>query len=84
VRDPESGKPLVWDIERGRPVPYDAGGTGAVALEGEWHANTVSAQPARPAFGLLRDHVRQFTPEWVESISTTDRARWTRWWSRRT
>jgi molybdopterin-containing oxidoreductase family molybdopterin binding subunit len=71
VRDPESGKPLVWDAGRGRPVTYDDREASAVALEGECEVGGVSA---RPAFALLREHVRPFTPEWAEGISTVPAA----------
>jgi molybdopterin-containing oxidoreductase family molybdopterin binding subunit len=71
VRDPGSGKPLVWDIGRGRPAPYDDREARDVALEGEY---TVGGVSARPAFALLREHVRQFTPEWAQAISTVPAA----------
>ncbi|MEK7387878.1 MAG: molybdopterin-dependent oxidoreductase, partial [candidate division NC10 bacterium] len=36
VRDPATGKPLVWDTGRGEAVPYDAPGSASPALEGEY------------------------------------------------
>ncbi|MBI1736483.1 MAG: molybdopterin-dependent oxidoreductase [Candidatus Rokubacteria bacterium] len=71
VRDPESGKPLVWDTVRDRPVPYDTPDAGTLALEGE---RDVNGARARPAFALLREHVQGFTPEWAETISTVPAA----------
>ncbi|MBI2215689.1 MAG: molybdopterin-dependent oxidoreductase [Candidatus Rokubacteria bacterium] len=67
VRDAESAKPLVWDAARSRAVPYDDPEVATAALEGEWDVQGVRA---RPAFALLREHVRQFTPEWAEPICT--------------
>ncbi len=67
VRDGESGKPLVLDLGRARAVPYDDPDAKDVALQGDWVVNIVRA---RPAFALLREHVRQFTPEWAERICT--------------
>lgn len=71
VRDPASGKPLVWDAARGRAVPYDDPEARDLALQGQWRVEGV---PARPAFALLREHVRPFTPEWAERISTVPAA----------
>jgi anaerobic selenocysteine-containing dehydrogenase len=71
VRDAESKKPLVWDAGRDRAVPYDDPAARDLALEGEWEVN---GAPARPAFALLREHVRPFTPEWAERICTVPAA----------
>ena len=71
VRDAETRKPLVWDAARGHAVRYDTPDDAALALEGEYE---VAGVRARPAFVLLREHVRQFTPEWAEGISTVSAA----------
>ena len=71
VRDADTKKPLVWDTGRGRAVPYDDADAAGLALEGEYEAFGVRA---RPAFALLREHVRQFTPEWAERISSVPAA----------
>jgi len=71
VRDAETGKPLVWDTARGHAVRYDTPDGGALALEGAYE---VAGVRARPAFALLREHVRQFTPEWAERISSVPAA----------
>ena len=65
VRDPASGKPLVWDEHNGAQ-PFDAG-TGNAALTGVYK---VDGAEARPGFQILADHVRSYTPEYVESITT--------------
>jgi molybdopterin-containing oxidoreductase family molybdopterin binding subunit len=71
VRDPATGKPLVWDAVRGEAVPYDVPGSASLPLEGEYQAAGVAA---RPAFALLREHLVQFTPAWAESITTVPAA----------
>ena len=67
ARDPESGKPLVWDLGAAAPRPYDAVSSEAMALEGEFPVNGVLC---RPAFELLKNHLKNFTPEWAERITT--------------
>jgi phenylacetyl-CoA:acceptor oxidoreductase len=79
LRDPETRKPLVWDVERGRPVPFDDRRCARPALDGEFTAAGVEVGPdgatrtvserARPAFAHLREHVRGYTPEWAEAIA---------------
>ncbi|MBI2203042.1 MAG: molybdopterin-dependent oxidoreductase [Candidatus Rokubacteria bacterium] len=71
VRDPASGKPLVWDLGRSRAVPYDDPEAKDLALEGD---RDVGGIACRPAFACLRRHLRQFTPDWAESITTVSAA----------
>ncbi len=66
VRDSESGHPLIWDPDRHQAARYDDPRVAEPALEGDYQVEGV---PARPAFALLREHVRQFTPEWAEKIT---------------
>ena len=67
VREPGTGKPLVWDPGRARAAAYDDATTSDPALEGEY---TISGVRGRPAFALLRQHLRQFTPAWAERITS--------------
>jgi molybdopterin-containing oxidoreductase family molybdopterin binding subunit len=67
LRDPESGKPLVWDAKGDGPRPFDEVDPAAFALEGVYE---VRDEPCRPAFQLLKDHVRRYTPEATEPITT--------------
>ncbi|MBI2372182.1 MAG: molybdopterin-dependent oxidoreductase [Deltaproteobacteria bacterium] len=79
LRDPESGKPLVWDLALERPLPFDDRRLTRPALDGTFLAAGVEAgadderwavaDPVRPAFALLVEHVRPYTPEWAESVS---------------
>ncbi|MBI4241756.1 MAG: molybdopterin-dependent oxidoreductase [Candidatus Rokubacteria bacterium] len=79
LRDPGSMKPLVWDLERERPVAFDDPKLRRPALEGTFLAAGVELGPdgerwsiadsVRPAFALLRDHVSTYTPAWAEAIT---------------
>jgi len=75
VRDKETNKPLLWDVHEKKAVPYDyrsipdyaAACTIDYALEGEYEINGVSC---RPAFQLIREHLKGYTPEMASGIST--------------
>ena len=67
VRDQASNKPLVWDEKRGCAVPFDDAEARELALEGSYDVNGVSC---RPAFAVLREHLKQFTPRWASEITT--------------
>ena len=79
LRDPESGKPLVWDLDRGRPVPFDDPRCTRPAMEGGYIAAGVEigadgarrsvSDRVKPAFQLLLEHVRPYTPEWAAGIA---------------
>jgi len=56
----------VWDATDGTAKPFDAG-AGDVALTGEYEVHGVTC---RPAFQVLKDHVRRYTPEYVEEVTT--------------
>lgn len=75
MRDKETKRCLVWDVSEGRAVPhdsknipsYEAARTIDYALEGEYE---VSGIQCRPAFQLIKDHLKQYTPEMASEIST--------------
>ncbi len=79
LRDPYTDKPMVWDIERERPVPFDDDRCTRPALVGEYiaagveigadGARTTSATRVRPAFAHMLDHLRGYTPEWAAAIA---------------
>ncbi|MEK8036046.1 MAG: molybdopterin-dependent oxidoreductase [candidate division NC10 bacterium] len=79
LRDPATRKPLVWDLDRERTVPFDDPQCRRPAMEGEYlaagvevgadEAVTSVSQRVRPAFGLLIEHVRPYTPEWAAGIA---------------
>jgi phenylacetyl-CoA:acceptor oxidoreductase len=79
LRDPESGKPLVWDLDLGRPVPFDDPRCTRPAMEGGYIAAGVEigadgvrrsvSDRVKPAFQMLLEHVRPYTPEWAAGIA---------------
>ena len=71
VRDPETQKPLVWDGAANTARPYTDARAADMALEGEFAVDGIRCQPA---FQKLKDHLRKFTPEWGEKITTVPAA----------
>ncbi|MDP6173639.1 MAG: molybdopterin-dependent oxidoreductase [Rhodospirillales bacterium] len=71
VRDPDSGKPLVWDDGAGAAAAFDDCRPEAMALTGSFEVN---GTPCRPSFALLKEHLKQFTPERGEEVSTVPAA----------
>jgi molybdopterin-containing oxidoreductase family molybdopterin binding subunit len=67
VRDPATGKPMVWDASANEGRPFCDVAAESMALEGEY---TVAGVRCHPAFHLLATHLRRFTPEWAEEICT--------------
>jgi molybdopterin-containing oxidoreductase family molybdopterin binding subunit len=67
VRDTETNKPMVWDEAAGKAVPFDATDSDNMALEGEFQANGVTCHPA---FVDIKAHLKSYTPERAEEIST--------------
>ncbi|OIQ94643.1 dimethylsulfide dehydrogenase subunit alpha precursor [mine drainage metagenome] len=79
LRDPESGKPLLWDVRRGAAVPHDTPATeplleGSVRVDhaveagpdGEqWNCDGVTADTA---FSKLVAHMQPYSPEWAAAI----------------
>ena len=53
---------MVWDPIDSRAKTYDDPGIKDFALEGVFEIEGVKG---KPAFQLLKDHVRQYTPEWA-------------------
>jgi molybdopterin-containing oxidoreductase family molybdopterin binding subunit len=71
VRDPKTNDPLVWDEKAGKARPYNVADAEHMALEGSY---TVDGVKCQPAFVLLKEHLKQFTPERGEEISTVPAA----------
>ncbi|MBI4292593.1 MAG: molybdopterin-dependent oxidoreductase [Betaproteobacteria bacterium] len=71
IRDPETKKPMVWDMKAKAARPFTDAVSADMALEGEFEVNGVKC---RPAFVLLREHLKTHTPEWAEGISTVPAA----------
>ena len=67
VRDADTGEPLVWDTAAGVARPFNVAESADMALEGNFEVNGVAC---RPAFDLLKQHLKIYTPEKAEEIST--------------
>ncbi|MBW7849603.1 MAG: molybdopterin-dependent oxidoreductase [Rhodospirillales bacterium] len=79
LRDPASGKPLMWDTRKGAPVPFDADGA-VPALEGRFNvAEAIEHGPdgaviphqaveGTTAFTLTAEEMRGYTPEWASGV----------------
>ncbi len=79
LRDPDGGKPLLWDEAAGRAVPFDTPGVfpaldGTFTVEravtrGPDDETTPFAQvAARPAFAVLAAEMATCAPEWAAEI----------------
>jgi molybdopterin-containing oxidoreductase family molybdopterin binding subunit len=67
IRDKETNKPLVFDAKEGRAKTFDDPSVGDYALEGKYEVNGVECEPA---FQLIKEHVKKYTPEMASDIST--------------
>lgn len=67
----EEGKPLMWDPSDGKAKPYDDH-FNDYALEGTYD---VGGMPCKPAFELLKEHLRTYTPEMASEITTVPAGR---------
>jgi anaerobic selenocysteine-containing dehydrogenase len=66
VRDPASGKPLVWDSTEGKAKAFDDPTIGDFALEGDYIAN---GKPCSPAFDALKKGSKEYSPKWASEIT---------------
>lgn len=81
VRDPTSGKPLIWDPVDNVAKAYDDPGIKDMAILGGFTVSgisnniynddtaTLTSVTAKPSFQLLVDAVTPMTPEWAAPIS---------------
>jgi anaerobic selenocysteine-containing dehydrogenase len=67
VRDKQTNKPMVWDAKDGKAKTYNDPSIGDFALTGEYQVNGMKCTPS---FQLVKEHVRQFTPEMASKEST--------------
>lgn len=67
LRDKQTNKPLIWDPVDKKAKTYDDATMKDVAIEGEYTVNGVTA---RPAFSLIKEHVKKYTPELASAITT--------------
>ncbi|MGW8320465.1 MAG: molybdopterin-dependent oxidoreductase [Thermodesulfobacteriota bacterium] len=66
VRDPESGKPFMWDTGGGAALAFDDPAVRDPALEGEYE---VHGKACRPAFVLLKEHLKKYPADKVSQIT---------------
>ena len=67
VYDSDGKHPLVWDTVADQARPFNALDIGDYALEGDYD---VSGIKCRPAFALIKDRIKEYTPEWAEKHTT--------------
>ncbi len=70
MRD-DSGVPLLWDRASGSAKPGPVSHLTEPALDGEFEVNGTTC---RPAFDLVKEHLKQYTAEWASGISTVPAA----------
>jgi len=66
LREAETGKPLMWDPVEKTAKPYNAKFED-IALEGTF---TVEGLECRTGFQTVKDRMKDYTPEWAETITT--------------
>ena len=62
-----SGKPLVWDIKDNQAKTFDDPSIKDYALFGEYK---VDGAVVHPALHLIKEQMKEYTPEWAEKITT--------------
>ena len=67
VRDQQTGKPLLLDEADNKVKTYDDPTLTHPAIEGKYMVNGVEC---RPAFALIKEHLKQYKPDWASEIST--------------
>jgi anaerobic selenocysteine-containing dehydrogenase len=84
MRDKETGKPLVWDLVDNCPKVHNDPSVTRVQYEDKAHdvallgTYDVDGTKCRPGFELLKEHVKKYTPEYVEKITWVPAATITR------
>ncbi|MFC1892179.1 molybdopterin-dependent oxidoreductase [Thermodesulfobacteriota bacterium] len=66
LRDSENNKPLMWDSEEGKAKTFDAEFKD-IAFEGSY---TVDGTEYKTSFTVVKDRMKEYTPEWAEKITT--------------
>lgn len=67
VRDKSTKKPLIWDTVDNCAKTFNDSSIKDYALEGEYTAEDVTA---KPALQLIKERMKECTPEWAEDITT--------------
>lgn len=66
ARDPESGKPLIWDTVSGSAKPHDDPAAKTAALEGDYEVN---GEVCQPSFTRMKNQLKSYTPQRAEQIT---------------
>ena len=66
MRGKETGKPLIWDPVDKKSKTYDDHEIKDFSLEGEFEVNGKKCQPA---FQLLKNHLKKYSPEMAQGVS---------------
>jgi len=67
VRDKSTRKPLIWDSVDNKAKTFDDTSIRDYALEGEYE---VSGVKANPALHLIKERMKEYTPDWAEEITS--------------
>jgi anaerobic selenocysteine-containing dehydrogenase len=67
LRDSNTSKPMVWDPVDNKAKTYDDPTIKDLALEGSYDVDSTSA---KPAFSLIKEHVKKYTPEMASQLTT--------------
>ncbi|MCK9362376.1 MAG: molybdopterin-dependent oxidoreductase [Syntrophales bacterium] len=67
VRDSRENKPLLFDEADGKVKAYDDPSLTRPALDGKY---TVEGVECQPVFALIKEHLKQYKPEWASEVST--------------
>jgi len=66
-RDKVTNKPQVWDAGENRAKTFDDAGVTDYALWGEF---TIDGVKTHPALQLIKDRMKEYTPEWAAEITS--------------
>ncbi len=66
IREKTTNKPMVWDLEKNKAVPFDEG-SADLSLAGEYEVNGVKCHPA---FELMSNHFKKYTVEKTAQVTT--------------
>lgn len=67
ARDASSKKPLIWDLADNCAKTFDDPSIKDYALFGEYN---VGGATVHPALHLIKERMKEYTPEWAEQITT--------------
>jgi anaerobic selenocysteine-containing dehydrogenase len=66
-RDPETLKPMIWDVSDHKAKVFSDETLKEPALEGEFE---VQGQKVKPSFSLIKKAMEPYTPEWGQDITS--------------